>query len=95
MALWPCEPAMIRPAFHSFAYSEMALRGNPMMTSDSALCPVRESLRAGFHKPIRFALGILNQRRKPGKTMDVDDIHHRKGRVLRLRSRASFIEHAF
>jgi len=44
MALWPCEPAMIRPAFHSFAYSEMALRGNPMMTSDSALCPVRESL---------------------------------------------------
>lgn len=27
MALWPCEPAMMRSACHSFAYSEMALRG--------------------------------------------------------------------
>jgi len=52
MALWPCEPAMIRPAFHSFAYSEMALRGKPLMTSDSALCPVCKSFsEPAFTRP--------------------------------------------
>ncbi len=78
IALWPCEPTMIRSACNSFAHSEMTFRGKPSLTSASALCPAwKKPLGSGVHQFGSRASGVPDHRWKPGEALDVNHIQYK------------------